>query len=88
VTELVVQLSPEAAKAFSDKGVHEAPVNAVLDEHGVTLKPINPDIDDPVLSTYFRATVPSSGVGEKVVSRLQKLPSVAAAYLKPSIGLP
>ena len=87
MTELVVQLSSEAAQAFSDKGVHSAPVDAVLKEHGVALKPLNPDIDDPVLSTYFRATVPAS-VGEKVASRLQDVPGVAAAYIKPSVALP
>jgi hypothetical protein len=88
MAQLVVQLTADGAAALVEGGGGAAPIRQVLNELGVTLQPLSPGIDDPVLSTYFHATLPSAKVGAEAVARLRDVPGVTAAYLKPAIALP
>jgi hypothetical protein len=88
MAQLVVQLTSDMAVALAKGEARARAIRQVLDELGMTLKPLSPEVDDPVLATYFNATVPESQDAAKVVRRLVEVPGVSAAYVKPTIGLP
>lgn len=50
---------------------------------GATLEPLHPGVDDPTLSAYFTANVPDREAAERLITKLQQLPSVEGAYTKP-----
>ena len=52
------------------------------------LEPVHPGIDDPELSNTFRVRVPDAKSAAKVVEAVRKVPSVAAAYIKPQDEAP
>lgn len=88
MAQLVVQLTVDGAAALIAGDAGGAPIRRALAELGVKLQPLNPGIDDPVLATYFQATLSSPKTGTEIVTRLRGIPGVAAAYLKPTIALP
>jgi hypothetical protein len=88
MAQLVVQLTSDMAAAFAKGEARAAALRRTLRDLGVTLRPLDPDAEDPVLATYFNATVPSAQQAAQVVERLVAQPGVSSAYVKPTIGLP
>lgn len=90
--EVIVQLAPAAAAKLrngppSDPDI--APLQRVLEELGVTLRPQHPDVDDPELTRYFVGeTSDWDDDGSRAVAALTALRDVTAAYAKPPAALP
>lgn len=77
--EVVIQIAPSATAT-------SAPPNAArqaVQKLGLKLEPLHPGTTDPVLSTYYRVQAPDREAAERVVAAVRRLPSVAAAYVKP-----
>lgn len=55
---------------------------------GLTLEPIHPGTDDPLLAPYFRVAVDDPSQSPRVINRLLRLNAVEAAYEKPADELP
>jgi hypothetical protein len=88
MAQLVVQLTGKAAAAFASGEGPAAPLRHALKELGVALERLHPGIDDDQLATYYAAELASAQAGAKVAERLQSVPGVTAAYVKPRIALP
>jgi hypothetical protein len=58
-----------------------------LREHGVTLMPMHPGVDDSTLASYFTADVDDDQV-ETVLDALRSSAAIEAAYVKPADELP
>ena len=88
---VTVQVSPEVARVLNEQApatTESQELLKITEELGVVLEPVHPDIDDPLLATFFRAEVPDSATAEQVIARLRQSNSVEAAYLKPPDELP
>jgi hypothetical protein len=59
-----------------------------LESMDLTLEPIHPHTDDPVLQTFFTVQVPDDGTADEVIARLRELAAIEAAYVKPPDALP
>lgn len=88
MAQLVVKLTSDLAAALTRGEASASMIQRVLDDLDVALKPLSPGVDDPIMATYFHATVRSPEDAAKVVQRLLDVPGVSAAYLRPTIGLP
>jgi hypothetical protein len=76
--EVVIQVAGAAGGVPSER-IHDA-VAAL----GLALEPIHPRSNDPTSASYFRVPVADRATGDRVVAAVTGLPSVAAAYFKPS----
>lgn len=61
-----------------------ARVLALVDEAHATVVPVDPRAADPHLSTFFTIHVPSPEAAARLAFELLGMPSVEAAYVKPS----
>ena len=91
-TEIVVQLSPEAAAAFLGAGAtsgETAALDTMLVDLGVELTPTVPGVDPLVLElgTFFSGIVTVAEAEEKLEA-IRAVPGVRAAYVKPPGELP
>jgi hypothetical protein len=84
--EVVIQLSPEAARDTA-AGQPGAMVRERVRELGLTLQPIDPG-GDAALSTYYRVEAPSAESAARVIEAVRGLPHVTAAYIKPTDEAP
>lgn len=60
----------------------------IAEELGVSLEPVHPGAEDPLLAPYFRVDVSDSATAERVIAHLRQSKAVEAAYLKPPDELP
>jgi hypothetical protein len=84
--DVVIQLSPVTEQSASSDKRRLTAVRKVLGK--LALEPMHPGIDDPELSNTFRVSVPDAKSAAKVVEAVRKVPSVAAAYIKPQDEAP
>jgi len=88
--QITVQTKPGTAQVLRGR---EKPSTEVLDlrerldEFGVTLEPVHPPTDDPLLDTYFTVDAPEEKLSQ-ILKILTDNPIVDAAYLKPADELP
>lgn len=89
--QVVIQVTADVARALHQLGPptdeSEALVQ-VMETSGLTLEPIHPGTDDPSLQTYFMADVEDPGTAQELINRLQQMPGIEAAYIKPPDELP
>ncbi len=91
VTEISVQVSPEAAEVLRQKDANTAGSKELLglaDEPGVSLQPAHERTGDPDLDRFFRVEVPDDATAQRVIARLLRSRHVEAAYMKPPDSLP
>jgi hypothetical protein len=55
---------------------------------GISLRPLHPGQDHPLLASYFMAEVADRPAAERVISLLSGMSAVDAAYLGPESQLP
>jgi len=88
---VVVEVSEEVAGALK---LRRTPTNEsrklseVVGRLGVSLTPLSPGIDDPLLSTMFDAEVPDRETAVRVVAELRGCDAVKTAYIKPPDEMP
>jgi hypothetical protein len=94
---VTVQLIPAVAKELGrariavDSSVLAPETRQLLDAVaalGITLRPMHPGQDHPLLASYFVAEVADRPAAERVISRLQGMSVVEAAFLGPESQLP
>lgn len=89
--DVIVQLSPDVARAFQEHSPPPAEAREILDamqRAGAALEPLHPASGDPQLDTYFRVSVPDQAAAQSVLDALKGKNAVKAAYLKPPEGPP
>jgi hypothetical protein len=86
--DVVIQLSPVTERSASSHKQRLTAVRKVLGKLAGQLEPVHPGIDDPELANTFRVRVPDAKSAAKVVEAVRKVPSVAAAYIKPQDEAP
>jgi len=60
----------------------------MADSLGVSLRPMHPGAEDPLLLPHFSAEVADPDEAERVAAGLRKSGAVDAAFYKPQAGLP
>ena len=83
---VTVQVTLEVARVLqnqSEPTPSSEELISVLEELKITLEPIHPDTEDPLLVTFFTVDVLDSDTAEKVINRLLLSEAIEAAYLKP-----
>ncbi|MGH9881298.1 MAG: hypothetical protein ACRD6N_07665 [Pyrinomonadaceae bacterium] len=91
MTEITLQVRPEVARALQHRGQPSAESEELLKTAanlGVSLEPIHPGTEDPILISYFTAAVADPDSVEQVLDRLRQCRAVEAAYVKPPDALP
>ena len=89
--QVVIQVSADEARALHQLGPPTPESEAllkVINTYDLTLQPIHPGTKDPNLQTYFMLEVQDPETAQEIVDRLQQLPGVEAAYIKPPDELP
>ena len=89
--QVTVQVPPDVARTLHERGPPTAKSEALLrmiEELGLTLDPMHPDMDDPKLQSYFLIDVPDHATARRVIDRLQQSKAVEGAYVKPPDELP
>jgi hypothetical protein len=84
---ITVKLTPQVASTWPHgQGATKEAQNLqrTLHQLGMTLEPMHPGIEHPVLSSYFTVTLDDSSPVHEVMSRLLESPAVEGAYVKPS----
>lgn len=77
--EIVIQIPPDVAQAF-----HQSEeLLKTLGTFCLVLKPMHRDTNDPNLKSYFTVEVQDDVAAKRVVSCLQQVKVVTAAYIKP-----
>ena len=83
---VTVQVTPDVARVLHNQS---EPIPAskeliiALEELDITLEPIHPGTQDPLLIIFFTVEVADSDTAEAVINRLLESEAVEAAYLKP-----
>jgi hypothetical protein len=88
--EITLQVRPDVARALQ-RGPPSAESQELLKaaaDLGVSLEPIHPGAEDPLLISYFTVAVSDPASVEEVVNRLRQCRAVEAAYVKPPDALP
>ena len=83
---VILQVSHEVAKTLNHHGKTSSEskdITNIIENLRVTLVPMYPETEDPVLNTYFIVEVPDFKVAEEIIVQLQRLPAIRAAYVKP-----
>ncbi len=90
MAELVVQLEPDVAAAFRGRAAHPAGdrLRAYLRQSNVVLEPLDPDFDEPPISTYFTVHLKDVSLAQRLAAGLLELQGVEAAYVKPGTAAP
>jgi hypothetical protein len=84
--EVVVTLSPQAARSLRGQGDLTGQVDRILStavELGVRLEPMHPDVEDGPLAFAFRYEVADRASGERSARVFAACDGVEAAYWKP-----
>jgi hypothetical protein len=63
-------------------------LEALVDDFGLSFRPLHPDTDDSQLSSYFVVDVPDPAAVPRVLERLRRSPAFSAAYIKPPDAMP
>ncbi|MCW3991519.1 MAG: hypothetical protein NWE79_02335 [Candidatus Bathyarchaeota archaeon] len=88
---VTVQVALDVAKTLNNRGTPSTKsleLLRIVDRLGVSLKPIHPGTDDPLLSQFFLVEVPDEATAENVIAGLKKSKAIQAAYLKPPDEMP
>lgn len=91
MSQLVVQLSPSAAAdlaAGEPKTSAAQAVSRAVQSAGGTVSPMHPGTADPALASYFSVDLSGGESAADLAEKLNRLPSVEAAYVKPEDALP
>ncbi len=82
---VTVQLTPEAVRALSPvgRGMKDSLIISKLAQLNIDLQQNDPSAADEALKSYFSAVVDDEKRAREVVERLQRLPFVTGAYIKP-----
>jgi len=83
---ITVQVTPELARALCDKGASSGAakeLEGIAHELDLSFRPLHPDTNDPILSSYLVVDVSDPAVEQRVLTRLRQSPAVKAAYVKP-----
>jgi hypothetical protein len=91
MTEITLQVRPEVARALQQLGQPAAESEELLQtvaDLNVSLQPIHPGTEDPILISYFTVAVSDPDSVERVLDRLRQCRAVEAAYIKPPDALP
>lgn len=89
--QVVIQVTADVARPLHQLGPPTEQSEALLrmaETFGLTLKPIHPGTDDPELQTYFMVDVHDPETAQELTDRLQQMPGIEAAYIKPPDELP
>jgi hypothetical protein len=89
--QLVLQLvAPAAADLHTGRPKTSAAraIAQAVGSAGGTVAPMHPVADDPTLAGYFSVDLPGGEAAAALAAELLRLPSVAAAYVKPDDALP
>jgi hypothetical protein len=85
--QISVQVQPDLAAAVHGRESPTAEVddlNRSLEELGLSLQPVHPGADDPLLAPYFTVEVPDDEeLAVRVLAVLEESGAVEAAYVKP-----
>jgi hypothetical protein len=60
----------------------------LADDLGISYRRLDPDTDDPVLSSYYVVEVPDSASVTRVLDHLRGSPEFSAAYVKGPEAMP
>jgi transcriptional regulator with XRE-family HTH domain len=89
--QVIVQVSPEVAQVLRGES-SPTPETQTLSEMakdlGVSLEPLHPGVDDPLLARFFTFQLPDRAASERAFERLLRLKGVEAAYAKPPDEMP
>ncbi len=91
MTNITLQVRPDVSRALQQRGPPSAESEELLKTAanlGVSLEPIHPGAEDPLLISYFTVKVTDPDSVELVVDRLRQCRAVEAAYVKPPDALP
>jgi hypothetical protein len=90
--QISVQVQPDLAPAVDGRESPTAEVDELrrgLEELGVSLQPVHPGVDDPLLVPFFTVEVPDDEeLAARVLAVLEESSAVEAAYVKPPDELP
>jgi len=88
--QVVIVLSNDAARLRLDlpPGASDEQLREAQEELGLPLEPMHPGVTDPGLRAYLTAEVPDEDTAQRVMTRLQRVTSVEAAYIKPAAEPP
>jgi hypothetical protein len=90
MTDVVVSLRPETARAFhgnvKDPGAGR--LNAILSQFHAELRPQHPGTSDPELQSYFTISGLSPAQADSITAALRALEVVRAAYVQPAPSPP
>ncbi len=91
MVELAVTLRPDVARALS-RGAPDTPESEQLvaraEELGVSLSPVHPSAEDPLLLPHFHTQVADESAAQRVAAALRESPAVEGAFVKPDAQLP
>ena len=88
---VTIQVSADVAHIVHEGGsptTESRELLKIAEELGVSLEPMHPGAEDPLLAPYFRVEVSDSATAERVIAHLRQSKTVEAAYLKPPDELP
>jgi hypothetical protein len=91
VAEVSVQLRPDVARALQGLGPPVAPAQELAqtaDSLGISLRPVHPGAEDPLLLRHFTIDVRDSEAAERVAAELRKSSAVEGAFRKPAAEPP
>jgi hypothetical protein len=91
VAEVSVQLRPDVARALQGLGPPVAPAEELAQTAhrlGVSLRPVHPGAENPLLLSHFTVEVGDSEAAERVAAELRKSAAVVGAFRKPPAELP
>jgi hypothetical protein len=88
--QIVTKLTSEATIALrSDvSSIGLEPLQQLMLNSGVQLKPMHPSVSEGELAKFFVANVPDSTQATILLENLRKLSSVEGAYVTPTVDLP
>jgi hypothetical protein len=83
-----LQLDLETALALNQgtraaRGARVTRIRRAVKELGVTLTPVHPGQDHPLLAPFFAVEVPDEAAAARVVAALRDLDGVESAYVRP-----
>lgn len=84
-TQFTKEVAAELTEALEQKGASQR-AKKILDELqslNVTIRKMHPGIEDDALGRYFVVSAPRASA-ESVLAKVQGLPGVTSAYIKPS----
>ena len=87
---VVIKTHPTTATALHHRERSTAAEELLQAVHGLglDLAPMHPGAGDSELIQYFSIEVPDRAAAERLIHRLEQMPMIEAAYLKPDDELP